>query len=171
MTYLVNMPSHEGLSELRARHKAYQAYLQSVRDRMPAKAFEFASAAWHYDPDDHRCPHDAWVESVSVVEPSTAERQEERRIEIRIELLGAYHDGRIRIIYPGVRGYSLFHPSDHDVPLHAGGHGDWLVDEIRVSDRSRAQDPLIVHEIVFSMEGTWMIEAEDVVFEWLPANS
>jgi hypothetical protein len=170
MPYLVNGPSHAGLNEQRARYEAYQAYLQSASKRMPARAFEFASAPWHYDPVDHRCPHDAWLESISIVEPSAGARHETRRIEIRMELLGAYHDGRIRITYPGVRGYSLFQPSDHNVPVHAGGHGDWLVDEISVSDRSRPEMLLVVHEVVFSMEGSWTIEAEDVVYEWLPAT-
>jgi hypothetical protein len=47
-------------------------------------------------------------------------------------------------------------------PLNVG-HGDWLTDEIRLSDRN-----LVLHEIEFSRGSRWLIEAEDIVYEWKP---
>jgi hypothetical protein len=46
-------------------------------------------------------------------------------------------------------------------PLNVG-HRDWLVDEIRLSDRG-----LVVHEILFSRGALWTIEAADLRYEWL----
>jgi hypothetical protein len=154
---------------MQARFKAYQKELRSQEKRMPRRAYEFATADWHYDHNDPRCPHDAWVDSLEVSEPSSGERSEVRSLEIRVELLGAYHDGRIRLTYSGVRQYSLFQPR-HEVrvPAPSRGHGDWLVDEISVSSSSRPEHLLVVHEIVFANGGTWTIESADILYEWLP---
>ena len=136
---------------------------------MPRHAFEFASAEWHYDHDDPRCPHDAWVDSLTVREPFSGERNEIRSLEIRVELLGAFHNGRIRITYPGVRQYSVFQPRQHAPgPTPSRGHGDWLVDEVTVANNSRPEHLLVVHEIVFANGGSWTIESEDILYEWLP---
>ena len=154
---------------MEARFKAYRADLRRDQQRMPQRAYEFASADWHYDASDHRCPHDAWLNTMSVVEPSSGEREETRSLEIRIELLGAYHDGRIRLTYPGVRHYSLFQPRDGARgPTPSRGHGDWLLDEVRVSPQSRPDQRLVVHEVVLSRGGSWTIEAEDILYEWIP---
>jgi len=37
------------VSELLEQSRAYREYLQSVKERLPLSAFEFATAAWHYD--------------------------------------------------------------------------------------------------------------------------
>ncbi len=42
------------------------------------------------------------------------------------------------------------------------GHGDWLIDEIRLSEQG-----LVLHEVVFD-GAHWLIECEDVVYTWLP---
>ena len=41
---------------------AYRAYLDSVKGQLPRAAYEFAAAAWHYDFEDHRSPHDGWLD-------------------------------------------------------------------------------------------------------------
>ena len=135
---------------------------------MPARAYAFASAEWHYDHNDSRCPHDAWVESITVVEPSSGERHEIWSLEIRVELLGAYHNGRIRLTYLRVREYSLFQPGVDERSAPSRGHGDWLVDEISVSKNSRPQQLLVLHEVRLAEGGSWMIECEDIVYEWVP---
>jgi len=165
---LVNRPYDITHAEQRARYNAYRWYVESSRKLLPALALEFALADWHYDPSDHRCPHDAWVECLSIIEPATGERHERRSLDIRLELISAHHDGRIRITYPGVRRYSLFQPGEHTpVPAEARGHGDWLVDEVSPSDNSRPEQPLVIHEIIFSRHGVWTIESEDIRYEWL----
>jgi len=144
-----------------ARFEAYAEYLESIRDRLPESAYAFAAAPWHYDFSDPRCPHDSWVESLTVSEPSSGERRQQRSVEIAVRLLGAYHDGHILLTYKSVRGYLL--NSLHD--SHGAGHGDWLTDEIRLSDSG-----LVLHEVEFSRGGRWVIECKDVAYEWEQAE-
>jgi hypothetical protein len=96
-------------------------------------------------------------------EPSTGERSEERSIRITLELLGSYHDGRIRFSYPQVRSYSVMAPSEFEWPPRGVGHGDWLIDEVGLTD-----DGFVTHEILFSRGSQWRIEAADLSYEWLP---
>lgn len=145
----------------RERFAAYAAYLETVRGRMPAAAYEFAAAPWHYDPAASECPHDAWVESLVISEPSSGERREVRGLEIRARLLGAYHDGYIGLEYQGVRGYALTRSSRAGRRPDAGGHGDWLIDEVRVSE-----DGHVLHEVVFDLGGRWLIKCDDIIFRW-----
>lgn len=42
------------------------------------------------------------------------------------------------------------------------GHGDWLIDEIRLSDRN-----LVHHEILFNDGNRWLIESKDIKISWL----
>lgn len=76
--------------QLNARLVAYREHLESIRDNLPVAAYEFAIAEWHYDPQNHQCPHDAWVESLVIAEPSSGKRREKRSLEIHLRLLGAY---------------------------------------------------------------------------------
>jgi hypothetical protein len=168
VAFLIDMPGEVTMAESAARWKAYREYLDHAAKRMPREAWEFASAEWHYDFNDPRCPHDAWVESVTILEPSSGDRHEIRGLEIRIELLGSYHDGRIRLTYPGVRHYSFYQPPRSHGRLLNRSHGDWLIDEITPSENSRPTLLLVVHEIRFDSGAVWTIEAEDVRYEWLP---
>lgn len=138
----------------------YFEYLEKNKDMFPRKAHEFASARWHYDFDDHRCPHDSWVESICVNEPSSGDRNEIRVIDISIKLLGAYHDGWLTLLYQNVKKYNFFYEHADNVPTI--GHGDWLIDELRLSDNG-----LVVHEIVFSNNARWLIECSDMHFDWI----
>src|SRR5919202_1729543 len=147
--------------ELRPRFEAYRRYLDSVREQLPPAAFAFATADWHYAFSDHRCPHDAWVEALTISEPASGERQEQRRIDIHVRLLGAYHDGHIDLYYRDVRSYTLELPaSPSRIKI---GHGDWRDDEVRLSERG-----LVLHEIVFVGGSHWLIECEDIQYEWRP---
>ena len=121
---------------------------------------ECSLSDWYAFPGDHRCPHDAWVEAVTISEPRSGDRHEKRGVEIRIRLLGAYHDGIIEFTYKRVQSYSLLAPG---VP---GGHGDWLRDEVEDRDGS------ILHTVLLA-NGRFQIEARDVEYRWtaLPDNS
>lgn len=143
------------------RFDAYAEYLESVRGRLPASAYAFASAPWHYDFADRRCPHDSWVESLTISEPSSGDRRQHRSLEIAVRLLGAYHDGHISLTYKVVHSYLLKSPYEYAGPPLDVGHGDWLADEIRLSDRG-----LVLHEVEFSRGGRWLVECEDVTYEW-----
>jgi hypothetical protein len=142
--------------------RQYRAYLASNSASFPNSAYELARSEWYFDPQDHRCPHDAWLESLSIAEPAKGERSEQRATAIRVRLLSAYHDGFIELFYPQVTRYSLISPS----AVH--GLGDWLYDEFRVSPSGQ-----LIHEIEWAEssheEGArWMIEASDVEFQWIP---
>lgn len=136
---------------------AYKKYLESVKERLPLSAFEFAAAAWHYDHTDHRCPHDSWVESLTIHETGRAERLRDRSVRISILLLGAFHDGHLSLNYTDVHLYSLTSPKA------GAGHRDWLIDEIQLSENG-----LVLHEVLFSNNAHWLIEAKDILFEWRP---
>jgi hypothetical protein len=151
-------------TELSALFERYYSYLKSVREDMPQNAYSFAIADWHYDHSDPRCPHDGWLETLIVKEPSSGERSELREVEIRVELLGAFHDGLIELTYPGVRSYLLQGPRNLDRSAGLSeGHGDWMIDEVRLSDKGN-----VLHEVKFSGGSRWTIESEDIVHRWKP---
>src|SRR5712664_461435 len=139
MKFFANTGTITEIPELLERSKAYREYLQSIKERLPLSAFEFATAAWHYDYSDHRCLHDSWVESLTIKERESGERLHHRSLSISARLFGAFHDGHVLLDYADVYMYSL------EGPKARAGHGDWLVDEIRLSENG-----LVLHEVLFS---------------------
>ena len=125
------------------------------------QAPEFSTAPWYSNLDDHRCPRDASLESVEVRKSDRGVRSAERPGVITITLLSANHDGRIVFAYSGVRSHSL--PSY----LCDQGVGDWLRDEFTKSEAGFTS-----HRITWcsGASGTsqWVIEAEEVTYEWIP---
>lgn len=152
-------------SESRNSFDDYSNYLASVRNQLPASAHAFAAAIWHYDFSDHRCPHDCWVDSMSIMEVPSGDRQQDRYIAIKVRLLGAYHDGFLELSYKKVKSYSLLSPTEFNLPPLNVGHGDWLIDEVRVSETG-----LVLHEIEFSRGSCWLIECEDIEYTWEPIS-
>jgi len=158
MKFFANIGGVTEVSEVLERSKVYREYLRSVKERLPASAFEFATAAWHYDYSDHRCPHDSWVESLTIDEPARGGRLEDRSLRISTRLLGAFHDGHLMLDYADVQMYSLENPKTRS------GHGDWLFDEIRLSENG-----IVLHEVLFSNDSLWLIEAKDISCQWRPS--
>ena len=150
----------EDLQQFQLKHDAYRLYLMRVRDLLPASAFGFATAVWR-DSEDHRNPHDAWVESLTILEPSSGKRHEERSLEIHLRLLGAYHDGHMVLTYRDVRSYALNTPATSETPPLKVGHGDWLVDEV-----TRSENKLVQREIEFRRGSRWRIECRDIEWAW-----
>src|SRR5262245_38438131 len=97
----------------------YREYLQQNAARFPPKAFALATSDWYFDPADHRCPHDAWLERFDLSEPSAGRRHEIRSVSLTVTLLGAYHDGIIQLRYPRVYQYKI------EAGSIASGHTDW----------------------------------------------
>lgn len=139
----------------------YLQYLKSIAPSLPPGAREFALAKWHYDHDDHRCPHDAWVEKLTLEETATGDRHQVRRVQASVLLLGAFHDGFLSIEYLGVRDFSC-HLS---IVVRDTGFGDWLVDEISVGEEG-----FVIHEVRFSTGASYLIEFEDMQCRWSPAG-
>ncbi len=158
--------SPKSTEEITVLYKKYRDYLESVKGRIPKAAFSFATADWHYNHEDHRCPHDSWLETLTIDEPASGKRSEIRDIKIHARLLGSHHDGHIELTYEKVKSYSLNTPFEFKMPPRVDvGHGDWLIDEIRLSDNG-----FVVHEIVFSRGSRWIIECEDILYEWKPIS-
>jgi hypothetical protein len=136
----------------------YEEYLASVRRELPREVFELASSRWRFDFTDHRCLHDSWIESVSIDEGSQSDALDSRSVEITMRLLGAYHDGHTILHYSGVKSYQLAMNSANRRSggelnnLAITGHGDWLMDEIRLGN---GRD--VIHEILLSTGVTWVI--------------
>jgi|SRR5215469_3699218 len=160
MAYILSRDGRD--NDVVAAFARYKGFLQSQETVFPPRAYELATAEWFYDPRDHRCPHDAWLESCQIVK-SRDERRRAGPCSISIRLLGAYHDGHIRITYPNVFSYSLMSLSSA-----AKSHGDWRYDEFRLSESNH-----LIHEIEWSgapgplqRSFSWTIEADDIEFEW-----
>jgi hypothetical protein len=160
MAYLVDLPDipDEALDvqELQHRLDSYYRYLESVRERLPPAAYAFATADWHYNTGDPRCPHDAWIDELTLHRvPSlrvfNRKQRQQHKLEIRVRLLGAWHDGFIELVYQGVHKYTLADDSD------------WLYDELQLSDEG-----LVVHEIRWASGARWRVECADIMYDWQP---
>lgn len=143
--------------------RRYRRYLAENKSAFPASAYALASADWYFDFGDRRCPHDSWLESATLAEPSSGARHEVRASVLTLRLLGAYHDGHIEFLYPDVAAYKLA------MPYAAQGQGDWRYDEFRVTPEGR-----VIHEIewaAFGHTGNWLVEASDVIHRWIPYDA
>ena len=152
--------SEQREGDVTAAFARYREYLRTVQSTFPPSAFALASSEWYFDCRDHRCPHDGWLESITISEPSEGERHEIRAVTICVRLLAAYHDGSIELVYPRVFNYTL---AGGDI---TGGHRDWCYDEFRLSDRGA-----VIHEIEWQHGHSfsrWIIEASDVQHEFTP---
>lgn len=153
---LLRDQQHRSPEDSTVAWRRYRTYLDSIAELLPAAARSFALADWHYNLADHRAPHDAWVDSISVYESATGSRHEVRQLHIKLRLFGAYHDGHIEIEYKDVHRYSI--GSDNSA------HGDWLHDEIRLSESGH-----VLHEIEIGGQ-LWRIECRDIEYSWLPVG-
>lgn len=142
----------------------YQEYVRRHEGAFPKSAFALATSEWFFGSDDHRSPHDAWLESMTFEEPSTGDRGEIRHLALRVRLLGAYHDLYLELFYPRVFSYSLDHAQVGE------GHFDWRCHELRLSERGT-----LIHEIEWTgrqgIEGRWLLEVSDVQFSSTPRNA
>ena len=156
MTYILSKDDRD--SDPVKAFRLYKGYIQSKQDNLPKSVYELATSDWYYNFNDHKCPHDAWLESALIYEPSQGERQEIRTTQITVKLLGAYHDGHIEIKYKNVKSAII------KAFAVKSGHHDWRYDEFRLSENG-----LFLHEIEWcALEDTanWIIEAEDMEFFW-----
>lgn len=157
MTFILQEQREKDVEE---SFRLYREYLRANESSFPRSAYRLATSNWYWDPTFRGCPHDGWLKTLTINEPATGSRQENRTVEIRIELLGPYHDGVIEFFYPRVFGYQL-----EAVSLD-GGHRDWVYDELRMDERGN-----LVHEIEWSgVEPTArsLIVASDVFYTWSP---
>jgi hypothetical protein len=159
MTYILSAQrSPDDLQEAKRLWNLYRRYLLENEAKFPPGAFALACSDWYFGCEDHRAPHDAWLESATFFEPASGERNEVRHLSLKLRLLGAYHDKWLEYYYPRVFAYEISNGRSD------AGHGDWLCDEFRLSAEGH-----LLHEIEWAgkagSEGSrWLIEASDVEF-------
>jgi hypothetical protein len=154
--------SNERNQDTVGSYRRYQQYLHEHEREFPRSAFALATAEWYQNPNDHRCPHDGWLENLIVSE--TIDVDKKRLTTIQTRLLAAYHDGYIELFYPHVFMYMF------ESPFCTNGLGDWLCDEFRLSSNGH-----VIHEIEWAGARSnkisrWIIEASDVQFHWIPQS-
>ena len=155
MAYILSADREE---DVREAFSQYREYLASVHSRFPSSAYSLVADDWYFDFRDHRCPHDAWLESVVIAESTSVDHPERRNTSIVVRLIGAYGDGHIQFHYPHVLWYTL---STTDV---SAGHRDWRFDEFRLTEEGH-----LLHEIEWwgrHETGRWLICTTDVEFQW-----
>jgi hypothetical protein len=141
----------------------YRAYLARERERFPPGALELATSDWYFSFNDHRGPHDAWLQSMELGESTPATPRGERRVTLRVRLLNAWNDGHIELFYPRVFGYRL------DLFPEAGGHQDWRYDEFTINGAGH-----LIHRIEWwgsDEAAEWRIEASDVELTYHPIST
>ena len=159
MTFILAAERSGSPSSVGKAFDDYRAYLQQHEDRFPPGAYALATSEWYYDCENHRGPHDAWLEQC-LVQEDRGEESGVRSVTLELKLLGPYHDGHIVLRYPEVVSYDLA------VDTGMGGHRDWRYDEFRISDAGH-----LIHEIEWAgpkKTGRWLIEAIDVEYSWEP---
>ena len=155
MPFILSQQRHDNVEQA---FRNYHKYILSNKATFPPSAYELATSDWYFSFDDHKAPHDAWLEELIISEHAGGARNELRNISIRIKLLGPYHDGYIEYFYPRVFKYDINNGNS------APSHGDWRFDEFRVSKSGN-----LIHEIEWVGDGppgTWLIEANDVYHKW-----
>lgn len=137
---------------------AYQAYVESIRPKLLPHVYAFAADSRHFNVTSSSSLHDAWLESFAVREIASGERQEIRRMEISMALLGPFHDVRIHLHYTGVIRYSVAMPPRYENARSSYiAHGDLITHEIRLGHGG-----LLVHELLFESEAVFLIECSDI---------
>jgi hypothetical protein len=63
MSYILADQRHRNVA---AAFAAYREYLRETMSRFPPSAWALASSEWYFGFSDSRCPHDSWLESVSL---------------------------------------------------------------------------------------------------------
>jgi hypothetical protein len=164
MSFLLSAQLDADDCEPKVLWQRYQDYVRANVRAFPPSALALATSEWFFGSDDHRAPHDAWLESAVFEEPASGKRNETRSLSLRVRLLGAYHDRYLELFYPRVFSYTFSHPAVAD------GHFDWRYHELRISEQGR-----LLHEIEWAgrpgVAGRWLLEVSDVQFTTTPRNA
>jgi len=125
----------------------YPAYVESVKHLLPENIYNFMSSAWHYDPSDPRCLHDARLKSITFEEHDIDECYTNTA---QIILDGAYGD-TLTLTYTKVSSYSI-KKSPTEWPANQSTHGDLLCDEMTTAeDTSKFQHELIFEDAIIKI--------------------
>ena len=135
-----------------AAFRRYGKYLKKHRKKFPKSAYSFAISYWWYDFENHRCPHDASLEDIQIIERSKDDQHQVPYTDISIKLLGAYHDDIIELTYKNVKR--------HEIKCTKNRQGDWRYDQFTGLGNT------FKHEIEWDDGTIWVIEAEELKYTW-----
>ena len=135
MDYIVGEKTDE-FAELEATHASYRDYLLRNETCLKESGLSCLLADWYYDWSDKCCLHDSWLEKL------TFNRLLGRGCKVSLELLGAYHDKRLILIYEGVQSY--------DMPSISSENWEWDLDEIEIIEPSKFK-----HKILWTSGEKW----------------
>src|SRR5512144_2919016 len=76
MAYILSKERDGSVAKMKRNWDRYVAYLRKNERRFPAGAYSLATSDWYFGASDHRAPHDAWLEEVTISEPSSGGRNE-----------------------------------------------------------------------------------------------
>ncbi|KOC88151.1 hypothetical protein [Winslowiella iniecta] len=133
---------------------AYPDYVDSIKGSVPENALQYMMASWHYDHRDPKCLHDSRIEKLCILESNSGDF---RVTDIKLLLQGAYGN-RMCLSYSNVFSYSI-EKKKCEWPVDDYSHGDWLIDEIILSD-----DGFLMHEIIFT-DAVINIKHKDVQYD------
>jgi len=156
MSFILQSTSFHSYSKIAKRFAAYKKYLESIRNRLPENVFEYATASWHYNRNDLRCPHDA-----RLLRMQFEENVEDENFSIIILLKGAYSRAQLQYRYNNVAHYKLGESNKLKPPVESY-HGDFLMDEIALSKSGR-----VIHEILFSKGSKFFIECSTFEYKYV----
>lgn len=157
MKYITNSEA-EGV-RINIDFSRYQTYVESIKNKLPAHIYSFASNPCYFDFESRSSLHDAWLETVTVQEVASGQRKQVRRLEVYICLLCPFHDRRINLHYSGVTQYNFNAPPRYGEPRYEHtAHGDLLTHEIRLGHNG-----LFIHELLFESDATFLIECSDII--------
>ncbi|MCB1621086.1 MAG: hypothetical protein KDI44_10130 [Thiothrix sp.] len=145
------------IEAIREANKRYKKYLLSNKNMMPKNAYEFAVAQWRGNPNDPKGIYDGWLDSVIIEDlkekvDSDCRIVNKNIINIRINILNAFHNRSIEINYFNVKKYILSNNYE--------SHGDLLRDEVRLSEENN-----VIHEIEWGVDDRWFIECTDISYD------
>lgn len=124
----------------------YFEYLEEIRDSLPKSLRTFACDHEVYDLSSRTSLHDAWLLRFLVTVGST-ENSARTDTEIRLELLGAYHDRIHHIHYKSVVGFDILGENGTLI-----NKSDLLIHEFRLEDNR------LIHEMRFDNSGCILIQ-------------
>jgi hypothetical protein len=140
----------------------YHDYLAREGARLPSTVLDIARSDWYFDPQDHRSPHDARLQRLTIAEAGPTPFAGSVP-GIVVDLLGAHGDMALRFEYLGVLRYAIA------AEELGRGHCDWRYDELRAGPAGE-----VVHEIEWSGRthtARWIIESRDLRFSAKPLEA
>ncbi|WP_020394444.1 hypothetical protein [Thiolinea disciformis] len=152
MTYILAKDERD--KNTSAAFKKYYQYIESIKDFIPLNLYDLINSGWYYDFNDHRSPHDAWLDSLFFQE--SRKFNDIKEINLFITLAGAFNDSKLKFSYKNIISLDIKTYNLKD------GHGDWRYDEFRLSSSG-----YLIHEIEwynYSLTTNWIIEAESIEY-------